>query len=65
MAVGALINRAWRLFGTGLSFTVFGVGGLFLAVLVFPAISVFPGTRKPGPGALAGWSTEAIAVFCG
>ena len=41
MAVGALINRAWRLFGTGLSFTVFGVGGVFLAVLVFPAISVF------------------------
>jgi 1-acyl-sn-glycerol-3-phosphate acyltransferase len=41
MAVGALINRAWRLFGTGLSFTVFGVGGLLLAVLVFPAISVF------------------------
>ncbi len=41
MAVGALINRAWRLFGTGLSFTIFGVGGLLLAVLVFPAISVF------------------------
>ena len=46
MAVGALINRAWRLFGTGLSFTVFGVGGLFLAVLVFPAISVFSRDEK-------------------
>jgi 1-acyl-sn-glycerol-3-phosphate acyltransferase len=41
VAVGALINRAWRLFGTGLSFAVFGIGGLILAVLVFPAISLF------------------------
>ena len=40
MALGALVNRAWRLFGTGLSFTVFGIGGLILAVVVFPAISV-------------------------
>jgi len=39
--MGALINRAWRLIGTGLSFTVFGVGGLILAVFVFPAISLF------------------------
>jgi 1-acyl-sn-glycerol-3-phosphate acyltransferase len=40
MALGALINRGWRLFGTGLSFTVFGVGGLVLALLVFPVISL-------------------------
>lgn len=39
--MGALINRAWRLLGTGLSFTVFGVGGLVLALVVFPAISLF------------------------
>jgi len=44
--VGALINRAWRLFGTGLSFIVYGVGGLLLAVLVFPAISVFSRDEK-------------------
>jgi len=41
MAVGALINRGWRLIGTGLSFTVFGVGGLILVVFVFPAIWLF------------------------
>lgn len=35
-----MINRAWRLIGTGLSFTVFGVGGLVLAVIVFPVISL-------------------------
>jgi len=41
MAMAALINRGWRLFGTGLSFTVFGVGALVLVVFVFPAISLF------------------------
>ena len=41
MAMGALVNRAWRLFGTGLSFTVFGIGALLLVIFVFPAISVF------------------------
>ena len=40
MAVAAVINRAWRFFGTGLSFAVFGVGGLILAVFVFPLISL-------------------------
>ena len=38
--MGALINRGWRLIGTGLSFTVFGVGGIVLTVIVFPAISL-------------------------
>jgi len=41
MAMGALVNRAWRLFGTGLSFTVFGIGALLLVIFAFPAISVF------------------------
>lgn len=38
--MGALINRAWRFVGTALSFTVFGVGGLVLALVVFPIISL-------------------------
>ena len=40
MAMASLINRAWRFVGTGLSFVVFGVGGLILAVVVFPTISL-------------------------
>ena len=35
------IGRAWRLFGTALSFTTFGVGGLVLGLLVFPLFFVF------------------------
>lgn len=44
--MGAMIGRIWRLFGTGLSFVVFGLGGLVLAVLVFPAISLFSRDKK-------------------
>ncbi len=34
------LNRAWRVLGTGLSFLAFGVGGLLLGLLVFPAINL-------------------------
>jgi len=39
--MATIINYGWRLFGTGLSFAVFGIGGLVLVVFVFPAISLF------------------------
>ena len=35
------LEHLWRLFGTGLSFAVFGIGGIVLAVIAFPAISLF------------------------
>jgi len=50
VAVGSLINRVWRLFGTGLSFAVFGIGALFLVMIVFPLISLF--SRNPDSRAL-------------
>lgn len=34
------LNYLWRLFGTGLSFSFFGIGGLVLAATVFPAINL-------------------------
>jgi 1-acyl-sn-glycerol-3-phosphate acyltransferase len=33
-------NQLWRLFGTGLSFSVFGLGGLFIGVLLFPMVLI-------------------------
>lgn len=39
--LGGWLNRTWRLVGTTLSFTVFGVGGLLLGILVFPLFFVF------------------------
>jgi 1-acyl-sn-glycerol-3-phosphate acyltransferase len=35
-----IIDYAWRLFGTGLSFSVFGLGGLFLGIVLFPTLLV-------------------------
>lgn len=35
------LNRTWRLFGTALSFTAFGIGGLVFGTLVFPLFYVF------------------------
>ncbi len=35
------LDYLWRLVGTGLSFSFFGIGGLVLAVTVFPAINLF------------------------
>lgn len=34
------LDRAWRVFGTGLSFAVFGLGGLALRLLVFPLLQI-------------------------
>ena len=34
-------ERLWRQCGTGISFALFGIGGLFLALFVFPAINLF------------------------
>lgn len=40
------IDRAWRVFGTAVSFAAFGVGGLLLGLLVFPPLRLF--VRDPG-----------------
>ncbi len=42
----AKLDRCWRVFATGLSFALFGLGGLLLRVLVFPAMHV--AVREPG-----------------
>lgn len=34
------LGRLWRVFATGLSFALFGIGGLLLRVLVFPLLSL-------------------------
>ena len=34
------LNRAWRLFGTALSFSVFGLAGLIIGLLLFPIMFV-------------------------
>ncbi|MDR3414687.1 MAG: lysophospholipid acyltransferase family protein [Nevskia sp.] len=38
MRLGEKLNQVWRLFGTGLSFACFGVGGVVLSLTLFPLI---------------------------
>jgi 1-acyl-sn-glycerol-3-phosphate acyltransferase len=39
------LNRAWRIFATGLSFSVFGLVGLVAGITVFPAACLTAGSR--------------------
>ncbi|MEW9898198.1 lysophospholipid acyltransferase family protein [Chitinivorax sp. PXF-14] len=41
-----VVDRCWRIVGTGLSFAAFGAGGLLLRVAVFPLIDLFVWHRK-------------------
>lgn len=41
----AAANRAWRLAATAISFVLFGIGGLILAIFVFPLFNLF--VREP------------------
>lgn len=36
-----MLNKYWRICGTGLSFAIFGIGGLLLHVCVFPLLNQF------------------------
>lgn len=36
----ARFNKAWRLFATALCFAAFGLGGLFLALILFPVLRI-------------------------
>jgi len=47
--MASMLNRVWRVFTTGMAFTLFGLGGLVLGIIVFPLIFLFirsPGTRQ-------------------
>lgn len=34
------LNKAWRIIGTGICFSFFGLGGLILALVVFPVVNI-------------------------
>jgi len=44
--MGSMIDYVLRLFGTAVSFTVYGIGGIVLSVIVFPLIAVFSRDRE-------------------
>jgi len=40
------LDNLWRLFATGVSFTVFGIGGIVLTITVFPVINLLVRDRR-------------------
>ena len=52
------LGRIWRLFGTGFSFALFGLAGLFMALFYFPLINLFVWNAKKRE-AICQWSVHA------
>jgi len=67
------LDHAWRLFGTGLSFAIFGLGGLMVGLFLFPTMFVFVrdacarqiASRKLIGGAFAAfiWMMKSLGVL--
>jgi len=59
------LNHIWRLFGTALSFSLFGIGGLLLGLLFFPML--FLVIRDPLQRQIAArkWIRRAFCLFIG
>jgi 1-acyl-sn-glycerol-3-phosphate acyltransferase len=56
----------WRLFATAASFSLFGIGGVLLRVLVFPLLSLLPGdalTRRTRARAVVSWTFYKFVRF--
>jgi 1-acyl-sn-glycerol-3-phosphate acyltransferase len=56
----------WRLIATALSFALFGVGGVFLRIVVFPLLSLLPGdavARRTRARATVSWTFRAFVEF--
>lgn len=53
----------WRIFATGASFSLFGMGGLVLGVFVFPAMLLLPGGPDRRRARMRGLVQRALRLF--
>ena len=53
----------WRIFATGLCFTLFGLGGLILGMLVFPVTLLLPGGPAHRRARMRGLVQRALRLF--
>lgn len=63
LEMGAWLGRGWRIVATGISFSLFGLGGLVLRLCVFPLLSLCirePETRKQAARATVSASFRAF-----
>lgn len=40
------LNKLWRIFATGLSFSIFGLGGIILPIVAVPALYLLPSSER-------------------
>ncbi len=55
----------WRLFGTGLSFVIFGLGALVVGVVLLPAVKLIPSRRDRKRDRARGVMRRAMRFFVG
>ena len=53
----------WRIFATGVSFSLFGLGGLVLGVFVFPVTLLLPGGPALRRARMRGLVQRALRLF--
>jgi 1-acyl-sn-glycerol-3-phosphate acyltransferase len=57
------LNHAWRVVGTGISFAVFGIGGLLLRVLIFPTLQWYVRDPLRQRHVARRWVQRSFVVF--
>jgi len=58
-------NYYWRLLATGISFTVFGLGGVFLRVLIFPLLGLLAANQQQKQAWSQRWIHYSFYIFIG
>jgi 1-acyl-sn-glycerol-3-phosphate acyltransferase len=64
-ALACSFSRYWRMFATGLSFTVFGLGGLLLRLLLFPLLNLAVWRKRKRTVAARAVIQQAFLGFVG
>ncbi len=57
------LNRIWRLFGTGICFVLFGLGGLVIGIVIFPLIFLFIRNRDTRQNVARQLVSNAFKLF--
>ena len=58
-------DRAWRVCATGFCFAVFGIGGTFLSLTLFPLLRVTAGSRARAQPVIRSTLRQAFRLFVG
>jgi 1-acyl-sn-glycerol-3-phosphate acyltransferase len=60
-----LLDRYWRVLGTGFCFAVFGIGGTLLSLTLFPVLRLLAGTRERAQPLIRAALRHSFRLFAG